>query len=367
MSYSAMPESWDTIIIGAGPAGSIAARVLALAKRSVLLIDKHNFPRPKVCGGCLNASAHKSLAACGLGDLPSLLRARPLNELRVFIEGNEQHLPLNGNVALSRDVLDHALVLGAIEAGAEFIPDASAERIELLDHARLIHLHHGTPLHARAVLVAAGLQSTLIDGELPEIIAADSRLGIGAAVVAAPPYYSDGAVFMACGAGGYVGMVRQEDARLNIAAAFDSAYLREFPHPGLAVAEILQHAGLPPIDALRDARWHGTPRLTRCRTRVSAPRLLVLGDAASYVEPFTGEGMAWAMRSGLLASELLLSHEQWAPVIEKEWQSQHDKNVRSQQTSCKIVARLLRTPRLSAAAVGLLETLPALTRLIFPH
>src|SRR5438132_14182323 len=60
---------WDVVVIGAGPAGAMAARQLARMGKSVLLVDKAYFPRWKVCGCCLNAGALATLRAAGLGKL----------------------------------------------------------------------------------------------------------------------------------------------------------------------------------------------------------------------------------------------------------------------------------------------------------
>ena len=62
-------HTWDAIVVGAGPAGAMAARELALGGAAVLLIDKASFPRWKVCGCCLNSAALATLASAGLGDL----------------------------------------------------------------------------------------------------------------------------------------------------------------------------------------------------------------------------------------------------------------------------------------------------------
>ena len=59
---------YDAIIVGAGPAGSTAAILLASAKWSVALIEKQTFPRRKVCGACIAASNMPILAALGIGD-----------------------------------------------------------------------------------------------------------------------------------------------------------------------------------------------------------------------------------------------------------------------------------------------------------
>ena len=102
-----------------------------------------------------------------------------------------------------------------------------------------------------------------------------------------------------------------------------------------------------------DAVWRGTSRLTR-RRRVEAERLLVIGDAAGYVEPFTGEGIAWAMRSGEAVAEHALGH------AERTWTVAHQALVGVRQRECRMIARLLRHSELSSVAIAALGALPGL-------
>ena len=62
-------ENWDVVVVGAGPAGALAAIELARKGIQVLLVEKRNFPRWKVCGCCLNAQAQAVLASVGQSEL----------------------------------------------------------------------------------------------------------------------------------------------------------------------------------------------------------------------------------------------------------------------------------------------------------
>ena len=75
--------TWDVVVVGAGPAGSMAALEIARRGRSVLLVDKASFPRYKVCGCCLNARA---LSLLELADLGGLVDSAAMVELIVWIE-----------------------------------------------------------------------------------------------------------------------------------------------------------------------------------------------------------------------------------------------------------------------------------------
>ncbi|MEM9657265.1 MAG: FAD-dependent oxidoreductase, partial [Planctomycetota bacterium] len=100
----ALHTDWDVVVIGAGPAGSMAARGLARLGRRVLMIDRQRFPRSKVCGCCVNQ------AALGLLEQPEreLLETEgsPLRTYRLASAGRVATVELSGGMAVSRDLLD---------------------------------------------------------------------------------------------------------------------------------------------------------------------------------------------------------------------------------------------------------------------
>lgn len=85
---------------------------------------------------------------------------------------------------------------------------------------------------------------------------------------------------------------------------------------GRAAARLVREAGWPAPELFAELSWRGTPALTRRRTRISEERVFVLGDAAGYVEPFTGEGMAWALASGAAVAPLAArAVGEWRPEL----------------------------------------------------
>lgn len=362
----AAAEVWDIAIVGAGPAGAAAARTLAQRGLAVLLIDKSPFPRGKVCGCCLNASALASLEALGAGDLPQRLGAPPLQTLHLAAGGRPARLRLGGGVSLSREALDAALVRHAIAATAHFLPDTHARLADIHEDHRKITLRQAgaeAAIAARLVLAADGLGGHLLDDQagLDMPAEVDSRIGAGLVLPAAPADYREGTIYMACGRGGYAGMVRLEDGRLDVAAALDPIHVKESGGPGPAVAALLANAGLPAIGELAAQPWRGTPRLTRRRLRLGARRLLVLGDAAGYVEPFTGEGIAWALASALALAPLAAqAARSWSDRFVEQWEAIHARRLGRRQRTCRMVTRLLRRPALTRATVSLLALAPAL-------
>jgi flavin-dependent dehydrogenase len=332
------------IVVGAGPAGSVTARELARRGCRVLLVDKAQFPRPKVCGCCLNGAAVATLERLGLGHV--LAGAVPLDRVRLAAGSRSAEVRLPRGVALSREVFDARLVAEAVKEGVEFRPGVTVTRSasDLLPQARV-------------VIVASGLTA----GE----VETHSRIGAGVLVPAeaAPASFVPGTIYMATARGGYVGLVRVEDDRLDVAAAFDFACLKSAGGAGLAAEAVLREVGWPVPPGLADFPWKGTPALTRRPARLAGRRLFVVGDAAGYVEPFTGEGMAWAvMSAAALAPIAARAIREWDDVLIREWEATHSRVVGRRQRVCRVVSRVLRSPRLTGLAVRALGVFPFLSR-----
>lgn len=363
-----MTDVWDVAVVGAGPAGSVAAREMARRGLRVLLLDKATFPRSKVCGCCLNGAALGTLRAIGLDNVPVRCGAVPLSGVRLAAGGRTADVRLPGGVALSRESFDAALVAEAVAAGATFRPATAVRLGEIRDHGRGLHLISSQHTEARAianvVVAADGLNGhlTVTEGNRTAVDRT-SRIGAGVVTQDAPAFYQPGTIFMAVGRGGYVGLVRLEDDRLDVAAAFDASFVRAAGGPGPAAAGVLREAGYPAIPDLAALPWRGTPPLTRQSIRVAGPRWFAIGDATGYVEPFTGEGMAWAIASASaiapLAARGVLA---WTDALTEEWEAAHARIVRSRQGTCRIIARVLRSPRLSRLAVWALSMAPGLSR-----
>jgi flavin-dependent dehydrogenase len=175
----------------------------------------------------------------------------------------------------------------------------------------------------------------------------------------APDHYLERTIYMAVGREGYVGLVRVEDGRLNVAAAFEPALVRRHGGPGAAAVAILAEAGFPAIRALEYATWRGTVGLSRRTRPLAAERLFVLGDAAGYVEPFTGEGIAWALESARAVAPLaLLAMERWDPRFEQAWLDLHRRRVGRRQLLCRACALALRHPWMVSIAFEMLTHVP---------
>lgn len=367
---------WDAVVVGAGPAGAMAARELARRGAGVLLVDKARFPRYKVCGGCLNPRALRVLGRAGLGHLIEKLRAVPLTRFKLGARGAVADVPLPPGAGLSREALDTALVREAVGAGAAFLPGVSAALIPVgppSDRRRLRLRGAGREhlIEARIVLAANGLTSGL-EEHAHAVVETDrqwepgSRVGAGVMIEKPAPGYEPGTIYMACAEEGYVGQTVVEDGRVDMAAALDPAAVKRAGGIGELAERILARAGSPPYSGLARLPWKGTPHLTRQAPALGGERMFVLGDAAGYIEPFTGEGMAWAFAGAALVAPLALCGARfWDPDLLVHWRGAYHRKVTRRQIICRITADLLRHPVATRVTVGALAVAPWLARPLF--
>jgi flavin-dependent dehydrogenase len=366
------PE-WDVIVIGAGPAGALAAYQLARRQLRVLLVEKRAFPRWKICGSCLNGVALRALETAGLGHLLDALGAVPLERIHLGLQGRQLELALPAGRSLSRGRLDLALCEAAVAAGAVLRSPCEATVAGSHPGGREVLLRSGADVQttsARVVLVASGLASNALAPELPieTRISPRSRIGAGCELDAGVKGYARGTIHMAIGRHGYVGLVRNEAGALNLAAAFDRPHLIAAGGPAASAAEVLAEAGFDPLPEAAAATWRATPALTRRSTPPAAERVLLLGDAAGYVEPFTGEGMGWALVGALAVVPLVLQGQQeWNTGLEREWARSHARLIGSRQRFCHGLAFALRRPGLSRALLDAAGRWPALTAPLLQH
>lgn len=365
----------NAIVIGAGVAGAAAA--LGLARRlgtgqGVMLVERSTWPRPKVCGCCINASAVAALDRFGILRDVRRAGAVPLDAVSIRRNTRKTHVRVEPGLGLARATLDACLVDATIRAGVVFVPETRAEVLPLhpstTKHATadiavrqvMLHHRHTSEVHfAGVVIVADGLAGSSLDrldGFGCEI-APGSWMGLSTTIESANPVPS-GEIMLCVGDHGYVGLVALEGGSTHLAAAIDSAWVKSIGGPASAVREILHSSGEQSLGNLEACRFSGTPALTRRRPRLAEQGLFVLGDAAGYVEPFTGEGMAWALGSAeeviSLAADAIGATADTQTQLAAKWQACQSAQMRRQQRRCRYVRAILHRPWLAdAAMIGL--------------
>ena len=383
----ALTSRWQVIVVGAGPAGAAAAIRLARAGIRVLLIDKTCLPRTKLCGCCLSSRALRELADLGMTDVVTQLGAVPLREVALFAAGYCTMLPLSVGASLSRDTLDSQLVRMAIDAGAAWLPGAVVRATEPIQEGaggvqiRLVvnkqdnedPSQAGIPgvLVADCVIIATGLATAIRSSPSGSArrTSRKSRLGLGTVLPHDALQLERGKLVMAVAPFGYCGLVRLEDGRVDVAAAVDPTAVATWKPPGV-IQRILATAGTTVPGGIETACYRGTPPLTHAAP-IAKGRMFCVGDAARYVEPFTGEGIAWALCSARLLSEVILGARgsdgrlevtgAVAPYIQH-----YKKQLAADFIRCSLIAKALQSPRFVSLATRAMAAAPRISRRLVP-
>ncbi|WP_167536314.1 geranylgeranyl reductase family protein [Streptomyces ficellus] len=316
----------EVIVVGAGPAGATAAYWLARHGRRVLLLDAQEFPRPKTCGDAIGAPAVRLLGDMGVlrrlagehGDPPPVrgTRVRVHQRWRTFT-----HEPGDSGLTMPRTVLDEALLAQAVAAGAGLLTRTRAVRL-LRDDGAVVGVEvvgvevsrsgRDAQLLAPVVVVACGAAS---DALLPPPSGGGAPTGRGHGVRG---YVS-----------GLTGLTDMLEIHMPVADPAGHGHPPSYGwvHPtGPSTANVgVGILGAWP-DGDPDGLWDGfvrtlrdtDPRFTHLRQdtrpetaplrfdftpeRCAAPGMVLVGDAAGMVSPFTGHGIGPAMESGRLAA-----------------------------------------------------------------
>ena len=305
----------DVLVIGAGPAGSIAALTLARAGVRVRLIDRATFPRDKLCGDTLNPGSLSILDRLGIGE-PVRACALPITGMTVTGPGAQVSADypdgLRG-MSLTRRCLDQLLLGAAAAAGARVDTGVAVSDPLVVDDrvvgVRLAGASSGE-LRARVVIAADGRGSR---------VAARVKL---AAYAPAPRRWAFGAYFsqvarmsqrgeMHIRRGAYIGVAPLPGGLTNVSVVTDGH--GALPTPRAEQQAIVRRA--LEADAMLRDRFAGATQVSPVTVMgplavnaraAGCPGLLLAGDAAGFVDPMTGDGLRFALRGGELAAQAAL-------------------------------------------------------------
>jgi flavin-dependent dehydrogenase len=311
----------DVLVVGGGPAGSATAILAARAGLEVLLVDRAAFPRDKACAQCLSPEATRDLADLGvLAELeaaapPRLAGMRMVSDDGTAVTGYYDRqagdsAPAYG-LAVTRTVLDTALVRAAARAGAEVRERTAVERLIVergVVRGAVVRRHgERREERCRVVVGADGLNSIVARDLGLAISGHPRRLALAAHLAGVRGLGACGEMF--CGRGWYVGIVALGGGVAGAAMVVPLADHRAIAHDreGYFRARL---ASLPELGErtagaaiVREILVTG-PFARRCR-RPSADGALLVGDAADFFDPFTGEGVFAALRGGRLAADAI--------------------------------------------------------------
>src|SRR6266404_1621117 len=289
-----MDDNFDVAIVGAGPAGSTCATFCAQAGLRTLLIERENFPREKVCGDCLNPACSSVLDRLGLGQrVRALAQARLERVEFIAIDGQKVIVDLpEKEVAIKRSLLDELLLTRAGELGTEIREETTATTLSR-NAIWTIETNQNERFCARILVGADGRNSTVarLCNLLPrperERIALQSHLPL-------PDNFGNRVVLQLL-PNGYVGLSPVNGEELNVCLVAKPRNMNALKRWATKCL------GVSPTHV-----WRTITPLTRAALPPAHENLFLIGDAARVVEPFTGEGIYYAMRSGELAAHAIV-------------------------------------------------------------
>ncbi len=296
-----MRQPYDLIVIGGGPGGTSAAITAAREGWHALLLERGRFPRHKVCGEFVSTES-LALLKWLLGDSQHdlLQHSLPLSESRLFLDGHTVPVPINPAAAsITRFDLDLALWNAAVQAGVIALQETTVLEIQGENPFRVAT--SAGEFCGRAVVNATGRWSNL---KLAGNHSSDPRwLGLkahyyGAKEPSVDLYFFEGGycgVQPVCAPDGATLLNACALLRPGVAATLEEVLGR---HPVLAARSRSWTAAFPPVSTF--------PVILRDPVPVSGS-VLNAGDAAGFVDPFVGDGIALALRGGNLASSNLFA------------------------------------------------------------
>jgi geranylgeranyl reductase family protein len=289
---------WDVAIVGSGPAGATCAAFCASAGLKTLVVERAIFPREKVCGDCLNPTCWPVLERLGVA---AEVRAAPHGKLSrvdyINVHGETISAPLPAGkiaeIAIKRSLFDDLLRQRAESLGAEV--RAGAPLLFVRRENEIWNLGTDNFSERVKILVAAdGRNSTvarlcnLMPQKARDRVALQTHLPL-------PENFGD-RVVMQLLPEGYSGQAPVGDGLLNLCLVSrpnDLAAIKRWAEKEFAVPA--------------DQTWRTIAPLARAPLPAQTGNLLLVGDAARVVEPFTGEGIYYALRSGELAAQAIVA------------------------------------------------------------
>jgi geranylgeranyl reductase family protein len=290
---------WDVAVVGAGPGGLSAAYAAASAGARTIVLERAEHPRYKTCGG--------GLIGTSLGIATSRIKvpARDTIDAITFTDDGRRAFTKRaaGRPLLTmvrRDDFDNAWYEAALEAGAEVRQNTQVRTISQDEDAAAVTLADGSTITAKVVIGADG--SAAISSRHVGVTFDQQDLGLEVEIAATEADRASwrGRVQLDWGpVPGSYGWVFPKDDELTVGVIMQKGKGAETKD---YLAQFLARLGLADRPVHRDSG-----HLTRCRA-VDAPlrkgRVLVVGDAAGLLEPWTREGISYALRSGAWAGEV---------------------------------------------------------------
>lgn len=292
---------YDVAIVGGGPAGACCASACANAGLKVLVIERDKFPREKVCGDCMNPMAWSVIDAMGLqAEILGSTHVRLEGVRFEGVDGRTVRVPFPNTslpkIAVARSLLDHILLKRAAESGAQVIEGSSLTGVQRNGMGWRIQTDSDR-FETRQLVAADGRNSSTLRllGLMPQRHP-EERIALQARFPHGPKLAND--VVLRFANEGYIGLAPVGGGIANLCLVTHPRNL-----PDLKRRAAFEY-GVP-----ASQQWRSITPLRRKPLPPTGEALWLVGDAARVVEPFTGEGIAYAMRTGMECARAILARD----------------------------------------------------------
>jgi len=351
---------FDVAIVGSGPAGASCATFCAAAGLRTLLLEREIFPREKVCGDCLNPASWPILRRLQLGERVRALPHGVLERVEfIGIGGRTLAVTLptgdEAEIAIKRSLFDQLIKSQANEAGATICEGRTVTALTAPRGATenwMIAAANQT-FEARVLVAADGRNSTvarlcnLLPRGAKERVALQTHLPL-------PPGFGNRVVLQFLPEG-YSGQAPVGAAELNlclVSVPGKMAALRSWAETRFGIS--------------REHAWRTVTPLTRAPIAAAHRSLFLVGDAARVVEPFTGEGIYYALASGELAADAIISQHNGRDEVgvAAAYTAAHAELYRGRLWINRLARAAVLSPRVASAFLEVARFQPALMRVL---
>lgn len=351
---------FDVAIVGGGPAGSSCAAFCATAGLRTLLLEREIFPREKVCGDCLNPASWPVLRRLGVAEHVRSLPHRVLERVEFIAIGGRTltvALPAgdDAEIAIKRSLFDHLMMTRARELGATIWEGTTITALSAPNAVTPNWTITATDktFESRLLVAADGRNSTvarlchLLPRSAKERVALQTRVPL-------PPGFGDRIVLQFLREG-YSGQAPVGDGQLNLCLVSTPnkiSTLRAWAEARFGIS--------------RGHSWRTITPLTRAPLPAGENSLLLAGDAARVVEPFTGEGIYYALASGELAAHAIIARHNGCDEAEAaaNYCIQHEGLYRGRLWINRLARAAVLSPRVASVFLEVARFDPALLRFL---
>ena len=356
--------TYDVAIIGGGLAGLTSALHLSKCNKRVLLIEKNEYPKHKVCGEYISNEVLPYLNSLGID--PVKEGAKEIDQLELSTVKSKTirgELPLGG-FGMSRYFLDELLAKKALENNVVIHQD-TVEKISFEDHHFLIYTKKNQMYIGRVVIGAFGKRSNLdvqmnrkfIQRKSPYLAVKTHVKGV----------FPDNLVALHNFKGGYCGVSKVETNAINVCYIVNFSSFKKYKNiEDFQKQVVLKNDHLKKIVTQASPIFEKPLTISQISFKTKKPvedHILMCGDTAGMIHPLCGNGMGMAIRSAQIASlEILkfLNGKISRHQLENNYLRNWNKEFKIRLRAGHLIAWLFRNQRISEMLLTVLKWIPSL-------